>query len=81
MSRISSLAFEDTPTYLQDIMREYDDELGGSEFVSVIAHAPETFKSFIDYYFGLVTKTSGKIDMVLTELVRLMVAKRNDCFL
>ena len=81
MSRISSLAFEDTPTYLQEIMREYDVELGGSEFVSVFAHAPETFKSFIDYYFGLVTKTSGKVDMVLTELVRLMVAKRNDCFL
>ena len=74
MSRVSSLAFEEIPTYLRDIMREYDVELGGSEFVSVFAHALGTFKSFIDYYFGLVTKTSGKIDMVVTELVRLIVA-------
>ena len=40
-------------------MREYDVELGGSEFVP-FSHAPETFKSFIDYYFELVTKTLEK---------------------
>lgn len=81
MSRVSSVPFKEVPDYLQNIMRDYDVELGGSEFVQVLAHAPETFKSFIDYYFGLVTKTRGNIDIVVTELVRLMVAKKNDCFL
>jgi len=81
MNRVSSVPYENIPDYLQNIMREYDVELGGSEFVQVLAHAPETFKSFIDYYFGLVTENKGKVDMVITELVRLMVARKNDCFL
>ena len=79
MTRVSQLSFEDIPQDLQEVMREYDKELGGSEFVQVFAHAPETFRKFINFYFPLVTETRGTVDMRLTELARLRVAQRNDC--
>ena len=81
MSHVSAVPFEKIPEELHSIMRGYDEELGGSEFVQVFANAPKVFKSFIDYYFGLVLEARGAVTAELTELVRLMVAKHNDCFL
>lgn len=81
MPYISYLPFESLDSDLQAVMREYDEELGGSEFVQVFAHAPEVFKSFIKFYFGLISETRGTIDMKLTELVRLKVAEINGCHL
>lgn len=79
MPYVSALPFPAIDAELQAIMREYDAELGGSEFVRVFAHAPEVFKSFIRFYFPLITETRGRIDMRLTELVRLKVAEINGC--
>ena len=79
MDRVSKVPFEQVDTELQAIMREYDQELGGSEFVQVLAHAPEVFKSFINFYFPLVSGERGNVDVKLTELARLKVAERNDC--
>ena len=79
MDRVSKVPFEQVDVELQAIMREYDQELGGSEFVQVFAHAPEVFKSFINFYFPLVSGERGKVDVKLTELARLKVAERNDC--
>ena len=81
MARLSSIAFDKLDDDLQEVMRVYDVELGGSGFVRVLAHAPETFKAFINYYFPLVTETRGRVDMRLTELARLKVAEHNDCHL
>lgn len=79
MPRVSPVPFEQIPVDLQAIMREYDKELGGSEFVQVFAHAPEVFRSFIRFYFPLVSETRGTVDMKLTELVRMKVAQKNEC--
>lgn len=79
MARVSNVPIEDVPEDLTEIMRAYDKELGGSEFVQVFAHAPDTFRKFIEFYFPLVTETRGSVDMRLTELARLRVAQRNDC--
>ena len=79
MPRVSAIPFENIDPELQTVMREYDKELGGSEFVQVFAHAPEVFKSFINFYFPLVSETRGSIDMKLTELARLKVAEKNEC--
>jgi len=81
MARISSLPFDRLSGELQEVMHEYDEELGGSGFVRVFAHEPDIFKKFIDYYFPLVSETRGKIDMRLTEMTRLKVAEHNDCHL
>jgi hypothetical protein len=79
MSRVSAVPFAQIPPDLQNIMREYDKELGGSEFVQVFAHAPDVFRSFINFYFPLVSETRGTVDMKLTELARLKVAEKNEC--
>ena len=79
MARVSNVPFEKIDSELQAVMREYDKELGGSEFVQVFAHAPEVFKSFINFYFPLVTETRGGVDMKLTELACLKVAEKNEC--
>jgi hypothetical protein len=79
MPRVSAIPFEKIDSELQTVMREYDKELGGSEFVQVFAHAPQVFKSFINFYFPLVSETRGSIDMKLTELARLKVAEKNEC--
>ena len=81
MARVSEVPFEHVPEDLQEIMRQYDVELGGSEFVQVFAHAPEVFKHFVDFYFGLVLQCRGAVTMKITELARLKVAEKNDCFL
>lgn len=54
MPRVSAVSFAQVDPELQSVMREYDTELGGSEFVQVFAHASEVFKSFINFYFPAV---------------------------
>lgn len=81
MARISEVPFEELGERMRERMREYDEELGGSGFVQVLAQAPEVFESFLSYYFPLVSETRGKIDMRLTEMARLKVADHNDCHL
>ncbi len=81
MAHLSPLPFEQVPAFLQNVMRAYDDELGGSGFVQVFAHAPDVFKQFIDFYFKLELETRGAVDGVITELARLMVAQKNNCHL
>lgn len=49
MPYVSYVPLAAVDSELQAVMREYDAELGGSEFVRVFAHAPEVFKSFIRY--------------------------------
>ena len=81
MARLSSVPFEKVDPELQAVMHEYDVELGGSGFVQVLAHTPEVFKAFINFYFPLVSTTRGSINMRLTELARLKVAEKNECSL
>lgn len=79
MPRIPEVPFEEIDPELQKIMHQYDEELGGSEFVKVFAHAPEPFQAFIRYYFPLISETRGNIDPRITELARLKVAEKNEC--
>jgi hypothetical protein len=81
MPRVSLVPFDKVDPELQKVMAAYDEELGGSEFVRVYAHAPEVFKRFIGFYFPLITETRGTIDMRITELARLKVAEKNGCAL
>ena len=81
MARLSAIPFDKVPADLQNIMRAYDEELGGSEFVQVFAHAPEVFRKFIDFYFPLELETRGAVTTKITELARMMVAQKNDCHL
>lgn len=44
----------------------------------VLGHCPEMFAGYFQFYFRW--HTSGSIDSVLKELVRLKVAQLNNCF-
>ena len=79
MAFLSLVPFEDIDPGFQEIMRTYDREYAGSEFLRVFAHAPQVFKSFVNYYFTLIFETRGSVDMKLTEMLRLKVAERNNC--
>jgi hypothetical protein len=79
VAHLSLIPFEQIPSCLRDVMHAYDEELGGSGFVQVLAHAPEVFKRFIDFYFDLELQTRGAVDGQITELARLMVARQNNC--
>lgn len=79
MAHLDPIPFDEIPRYLREVMHAYDEELGGSGFVQVLAHAPEVFKRFIDFYFDLELQTRGAVDGQITELARLMVARQNNC--
>ena len=44
----------------------------------VLGHCPEMFQAYFQFYFPW--HTGGAVDPVLKELVRLKVARLNDCF-
>jgi hypothetical protein len=79
MAYVSLVPFAQVDPEIQDIMRTYDEEYMGSDFIRAFAHAPGVFKSFVKYYFPLIFETRGSLDMRLTEMVRLKVAEKNDC--
>ncbi len=79
MPRVSTVPFEQVDPELQAMMREYDKAVGGSEFMQVFAQAPEASKSFLNFYFPLIMTTRGRVNMKLTEVVRLQVAEKNEC--
>ena len=79
MARLSAVPFEQVPKDLQAVMRQYDEELGGSGCVQVLANAPDVFRKFIDFYFPLELETRGAVTTKITELARLMVAQKNEC--
>lgn len=81
MAHLDPVPFPEVPNFLQNVMHAYDEELGGSGFVQVFAHAPDVFKHFIDFYFKLELETRGAVNGVITELARLMVAQKNNCHL
>ena len=63
MAHVSPVPFEQIDPEVQQIMQTYDKEYGGSAFLQAFAHAPEVFKSFVNYYFPLIFETRGSIDM------------------
>jgi len=78
---LSAVPFEKVPEDMRTMMQHYDVELGGSGFVQVFAHAPEVFRSFLEFYFPLELKVRGAVNVRITELARLMVAQKNNCHL
>jgi len=44
----------------------------------VLGHCPEMFETYFQFYFPW--HTTGSVDAVLKELVRIRIAQLNDCF-
>lgn len=81
MSHISKIPFERLDQHLQTSMRESDAALGGSEWLQVLAHTPELYKSFSKFYYEHIMADSDGVSVKLTELVRHKIALINQCHL
>ena len=44
----------------------------------VLGHCPEMFETYFQFYFPW--HTTGSVDAVLKELLRIRIAQLNDCF-
>ncbi|MGH7842168.1 MAG: hypothetical protein ACREQT_11700 [Candidatus Binataceae bacterium] len=66
MAYVSMVPFTQVDSTVQAVMRTYDKEYMGSDFIRAFAHAPEVFKAFVNYYFPLIFETRGSLDMRLT---------------
>ena len=60
-------------------MRASDEALGGSGWIQAFAHAPEIYKPFVKFYYEYIMTERAGISVKLTELVRHMVAEKNQC--
>ena len=51
---------------------------GQATMFQVLGHCPEMFAAYFQFYFP--SHTRGAVDPVLKELVRLKIARLNNCF-
>ncbi len=79
MSRLSPVPFEEMDQEMLAIVKASDEAAGGSEWIQVYAHAPETFKPFVRFYYDYIMVDRAGIDLKLTELLRHVVAEKNQC--
>lgn len=79
MSRISPVPFEDMDEEMLAIVRTSDEAAGGSEWIQAYAHAPEIFKPFVRFYYDYIMTDRAGISLKLTELLRHVVAEKNQC--
>lgn len=54
MAYVSLVPLAQVDPGVQDIMRVYDKEYAGSEFLRAFAHAPKVLQSFVQHYFPLI---------------------------
>jgi hypothetical protein len=65
---------------LTGVLARYAKRAGGGgqdTMFQVLGHSPEMFEAYFNFYFPW--HTSGAVDPVLKELVRLKIAQLNDC--
>jgi alkylhydroperoxidase family enzyme len=79
MLRISPVPFEDMNEDMRAIVRTSDAIAGGSEWVQAYAHAPDIFVPFVRFYYEYLMTDRGGISLKLTELMRHVVAEKNQC--
>lgn len=79
MWRVEPVPFEQLDEGMRALMRASDEALGGSEWIQAFAHAPEIYKPFVKFYYEYIMTERAGISVKLTELVRHMVAEKNQC--
>jgi alkylhydroperoxidase family enzyme len=61
---------------IRQMMEEYDAWIGDTVYARFMAHNPDVFKKFNDFYAFLL---GGKVESEIKELARLRLARLNDC--
>jgi alkylhydroperoxidase family enzyme len=61
---------------IQQMVKDYDAWIGDTVYARFMAHNPEVFKKFNDFYAFLL---GGSVESEIKELARLRLARLNDC--
>ncbi len=79
MARLRVLAKNQlTPEFAKYVERAAASGQEQATLFQVLGHCPEMFQAYFQFYFPW--HTSGSVDPVLKELVRIKMAQLNDCF-
>ena len=79
MARVSAVPWSEMDPELREMARTSDEALGGSEWMQYFCHAPEIYKDLSAFYGKFILAERNGISSRLIELVRRMVAERNEC--
>ncbi len=64
------------PPEIKQLVETYDAWVGDTVFARFMAHCPEIFLKFNDYYGAML---AGKVESEIKELARLRLARLNGC--
>jgi alkylhydroperoxidase family enzyme len=66
----------DLPPDLQHLVAMYEAWIGDTVFARVIAHRPDAFRKFHEFYLSVL---GGRVESEIKELARLRLARLNGC--
>lgn len=78
MSRIELLEDEALPPDALAQVRQVEANGGDASVLRAVAHLPELFNAYFAFYYP--AHQGGLVEPELKELVRLKIARLNDCF-
>lgn len=61
---------------IRQMMESYQEWIGDSVYSQFMAHVPEIFRKFNDFYMSLL---AGRVESETKELARLRLARLNNC--
>ena len=78
MARIELLADEALPADRLEQIRAVEASGADASVLRAVAHRPEMFDRYFEFYYP--AHQGGLVEPALKELVRLKIARLNDCF-
>ena len=78
MSRISLMSDESLPAAKLEQIRSVEASGADASVLRAVAHVPEMFDAYFAFYYP--AHQGGVVEPELKELVRLKIARLNDCF-
>jgi hypothetical protein len=78
MSRIRLFEDEELDPQAREQARSIEASGGDASVLRAIGHRKEMFDAYFQFYYP--AHQGGRIEMELKELVRLKIARLNDCF-
>lgn len=78
MSRVSLLENTDLPADQREQVRQIEEAGGDASVLRATAHRADMFSQYFQFYYP--AHEGGVVEPELKELVRLKIARLNDCF-
>ncbi len=78
MARISLLADDELPDDVRERVAQVEAAGGDAAVLRAVAHRPDMFDAYFAFYYP--AHQQGLVEPDLKELVRLKIARLNDCF-